>query len=178
MIPIECRWRPRPTRSCRADTGGDQQPLRAEPSTVTGYLAFLAGLLDDDGAHAVAHATLERRVAAIGFVHALADVDSPTREPLVRDALGFWARQLGTAPGGQAKPLTTRLLRQTIQHLPPPHRQPLEAPMTSPSAPDLVEIEQAFLVPAPTPTRRVGLAENGSRDRLVEGQDDPNGPSE
>jgi integrase len=98
-----------------------QIPARTtDPATVTGYLAYLASLLDDQGNPAVAHATLERRVAAIAFGHAIADLPSPTAEPIVRDALAFWAHQLGTNPRRQpAKAFTTRQLRQLVEHQPP-----------------------------------------------------------
>jgi integrase len=90
----------------------------AEPATITGYLAYLATLVDDDGAPAVAHATLERRVAAIAYSHGLAAAVTPTGDPIVRDALEFWAHQLGTGTREKAKPLTTRLLRQVVEHQP------------------------------------------------------------
>ncbi len=93
--------------------------LPASATTVTGYIAYLASLTDETGTPAVAYATLQRRTSAIAYAHHLADLPSPTQVPIVGDALRFWAHQRGTAPEGKAKPLTTRLLRQVVEALPP-----------------------------------------------------------
>jgi integrase len=94
-------------------------PRTGDPATVTSYLAYLATLTDDDGRPAIAHTTLQRRVAAIAFGHQLADLPTPTAEPIVRDALAFWAHELGTGPRRPpAKALTIRQLRQLVEHQP------------------------------------------------------------
>ncbi len=94
-------------------------PLPGAATTVTGYIAYLASLTDETGTPTVASATLQRRTAAIAYAHDLADLPSPTAEPIVGDALRFWAHQRGTAPERKAKPLTTRLLRQVVEAIPP-----------------------------------------------------------
>ena len=84
-------------------------PLPADPATVALYVTDLARTLRPS--------TINRRVAAISIYHQREGLDSPTRDPRVREIMKGIRRRL-TAATHEAAPARIGEVRRMIAHLP------------------------------------------------------------
>lgn len=92
------------------DVAGIDEPLAAGALTVANYVAALT-------AQRLTPATIRRRLAAIAWAHEIANLPSPTADPLVRRVVAGAERSLGTTPD-QAVPLSLVNLRDLLVRLP------------------------------------------------------------
>ncbi|MBF6090275.1 site-specific integrase [Nocardia cyriacigeorgica] len=98
-----------------------RQALPADALDVAVYLAAAADARTDDGAHAFAPATLERKSAAIAAVHAANGLPSPTRSDVVRLTLRGIRRTRRARPV-RKRPILLHTLEQLLDGLPEPGR--------------------------------------------------------
>ncbi|TLF77566.1 site-specific integrase [Nocardia cyriacigeorgica] len=96
-----------------------RQALPADALDVAVYLAAAADARTDDGAHAFAPATLERKSAAIAAVHAANGLPSPTRSDVVRLTLRGIRRTRRARPV-RKRPILLHTLEQLLTGLPEP----------------------------------------------------------
>ena len=85
-------------------TGRRVRSLPATPATVAGFVAEMV-------AERLAMATINRRLAAVAYVHEAKGLARPTKDPLVKAAIAGAARTVGEAQR-QAAPVTLAMLRQ------------------------------------------------------------------
>lgn len=125
----------------------DLAPLPAAPEALTGYLTELA-------AAGAAVGTMSRRLSAIRFAHATADLPDPTTGARV---LGVWEgiRRTHTRPPDQARPLMPPLLFDVLDACPTTRTW-----TTRPAEPDLAGLRDRalLLVGFATALRRSELA--------------------
>jgi len=95
---------------CTWCADADLHPLPAEVRTVCEYLAALAD-------RRLKVSTIERRRAAIRYIHQLHDMEPPTRSVMVDATVAGIRREVGTAQQGKS-PILLADLRQMVMRLP------------------------------------------------------------
>ncbi|WP_373284336.1 site-specific integrase [Nocardia paucivorans] len=96
-----------------------RRALPADPLDIAVYLAAAADTRRDDGRHAFAPTTLERKAAAIAAVHAANGLPSPTRSDVVRLTLRGIRRTRRTRPR-RKRPILLHTLDELLTGLPDP----------------------------------------------------------
>jgi site-specific recombinase XerD len=91
--------------------------LPADPLDIAVYLATLADTLNPDNTWHYQPATLDRKAAAIGAIHAAAGLPSPTRTDVVRLTLRGIRRARNTRPH-RKRPVLLHTLTDMLNHRP------------------------------------------------------------